>query len=103
MRRYAQGDDLALDRLYEHLSPRLYRFVVRRVPRRWEAEHVLQETSLRLPRARAAFMPGANLIPWAFAIARSVSQDRHRYRRRRPEDLGASRDAAELDWLATGD
>jgi len=103
MSRYAQGDDLAFDRLYELLSPRLCRFCLRLVPRRWEAQDLFQETFLRLHRARGAFVPGSNVIPWAFAIARSVSLDRRRYRRRRPEDLGSAKDAAELERPATGD
>jgi RNA polymerase sigma-70 factor (ECF subfamily) len=48
-------------------------------------------------------MSGANALYWAFAIARSVSVDRFRYRRRRPEDLGSANDVAADNNLPADD
>jgi RNA polymerase sigma-70 factor, ECF subfamily len=95
MQRYARGEDGIFDELYRLMSPRLYRFCLRLAVRKPEADDLFQETMLRLHRARATYLAGANPLNWAFAISRSVYCDRLRYRRRRPEDLGSARDAAE--------
>lgn len=94
MRRYGRGENSAFEPLYRLLAPRLYRFCARLAARRAEVEDLFQETFLRLHRARATYLAGANVLFWAFAIARSVSLDRLRYWRRRPEVLGVENDAA---------
>jgi len=99
MRRYAVGEEDVFAQLYPLMAPRLYRFCLRLVARKPEADDLLQETFLRVHRARATYMVGANVLHWAFAIARSVHLDRLRYRRRHPEELGSARDAAENDRL----
>ena len=95
MRRYGTGESRAFEPLYNLLAPRLYRFCLRLAPRRIDADDLLQETFLRLHRARATYLVGASALHWVFAIARSASLDRLRYWRRRPESLGASSDVAE--------
>src|SRR5262245_60687411 len=99
MERYAMGEDEVFDSLYRLMAPRLYRFCLRLGATHSDADDDLQETFLRLHRARATYMRGANPIHWAYAIARSVFLDRLRYRRRRPEDLGAANDVAECDRM----
>jgi RNA polymerase sigma-70 factor, ECF subfamily len=93
MERYAMGEDQVFDALYSLMAPRLYRFCLRLAALKSEADDLFQETFLRLHRARATYTSGANSLYWAFAIARSLYRDRLRYRRRRPEDLGATSDA----------
>lgn len=95
MRRYGRGEDHAFDPIYKVLAPRLYRFCLRLAQRKSDADDLLQETFLRLHRGRATYLTGANVLHWAFAIARSAMLDRLRYWRRRPEDLGAAGDVAE--------
>jgi RNA polymerase sigma-70 factor, ECF subfamily len=99
MRRYAKGDDRVFEALYRLLAPRLHRFCRRLATQRAEADDLFQETFLRLHRARATYVSGGNALPWVFAIARSVYLDRLRYWRRRPEDVGATHDAAEHELL----
>ena len=99
MERYAMGEDEVFEALYKLMAPRLYRFCRRLAMHTAEADDCFQETFLRLHRARATYMPGANPLHWAFAIARSVHIDRLRYRRRRPEELGASNDVATSEYL----
>jgi RNA polymerase sigma-70 factor (ECF subfamily) len=94
MQRYAEGDDSVFEQLYQSLSPRLYRFCKRLTRHPPEADDVFQETFLRLHRARATYLSGANVSHWAYAIARSAYLDRLRYWRRRPETLGSTNDAA---------
>src|SRR5215470_695216 len=103
MESYAEGNELAFERLYELMSPRLYRFCLRLAHHRSDADDLLQETFLRLHRARNTFTPGANPLYWAFAIARSAFLTGRRYRRSRPEDLGAADDASSHQRLRTGD
>jgi RNA polymerase sigma-70 factor, ECF subfamily len=99
MERYARGEDRVFEQLYRLLAPRLYRFCLRLAANVVEADDCFQETFLRLHRARATYVTGANPLYWAFAIARSVYLTRLRYWRRRPEQLGASRDVAEAGDL----
>ena len=103
MERYARGEDRVFEQLYGLLAPRLYRFCVRLATSVVEADDCFQETFLKLHRARATYVPGANPLYWAFAIARSVYLTRLRYWRRRPEQLGAARDVAEVGELQVHD
>lgn len=81
MERYADGDDGAFSELYDALAPRLYAFAVRQTGEGAAAEDVVQQTLLRIHRARGEFVRGARVAPWAFAIARRVIIDGHRRRR----------------------
>jgi len=103
MQRYARGDDGVFDEIYRLMAPRLYRFCLRLSAGTSEADDLIQETMLRLHRARATYQAGSNALHWAFAISRAVHVDRLRYWRRRPEDLGSANDAAEHDRLPTDD
>jgi len=103
MRRYAEGEDQLFGPLYRLLAPDLYRFCRRLAKQQAEADDVFQETFLKLHRARATYLPGSNVLHWAFAIARSVYLDRLRYWRRRPESLGSTNDTAEDEFLHADD
>jgi len=103
MERYARGEDDVFEELYRLMAPRLYRFCFRLAASKPEADDLLQETMLRVHRARATYLPGSNSLHWAFAISRSVHLDRLRYRRRRAEDLGFMNDAAEHDLVPADD
>jgi RNA polymerase sigma-70 factor (ECF subfamily) len=103
MRRYGSGEDGVFDLLYELMAPRLHRFCLRLATAGVDADDLFQETFLRVHRARATYMPGGNALHWTFAIARSVSRDRLRYRRRRPEELGSVSDVTENEGLLAGE
>lgn len=103
MERYASGDEAVFEQLYQLMAPRLYRFCLRLARCATEADDLLQETFLKLHRARAAYVPGADALHWAFAIARSVYLTRLRYWRRRPEGLGSASDIAERDDMLSND
>jgi RNA polymerase sigma-70 factor (ECF subfamily) len=103
MERYARGEDRVFEQLYGLIAPRLYRFCMRLASSVAEADDCFQETFLKLHRARATYVAGANPLHWAFAIARSVYLSRLRYWRRRPEQLGAARDVAEAGELQVHD
>jgi RNA polymerase sigma-70 factor (ECF subfamily) len=78
MDRYAHGDDAAFGEVYDKLAPRLYGFLLRHTRDRAKAEDVVQQTMLQIHRARGRFLPGAEVMPWAFAIARRLVIDQHR-------------------------
>lgn len=78
MERYARGEDAAFAELYDGLAPRLFAFLVRQCRDRTRAEDVLQQTMLQIHRHRGRFLPGAEVLPWAFAIARRLVIDQHR-------------------------
>ena len=103
MKRYAKGDDAVFEELYRLLAPRVYRFCSRLAMHQQEADDCFQETLLRIHRARATYLYGADTLCWAFAISRSVYLDRLRYRRRRPEELGSANDVAAEERLHADD
>lgn len=78
MDRYARGEDAAFAEVYDGLAPRLMAFLVRYTRDRARAEDVVQQTMLQIHRARGRFTPGAQVVPWAFAIARRLLIDSHR-------------------------
>ena len=75
MERYASGDESAFGELYDLLAPRLYEYLMGRVRNRAYAEDLVQQTFLQLHRARGTFLAGADVRPWAFAIARRLMID----------------------------
>jgi RNA polymerase sigma-70 factor (ECF subfamily) len=81
MERYARGDDRAFAELYDALAPRLRRFLLRACRDPGRADDLLQQTMLRIHRARGRFIPGAQVAPWAFAIARRLLIDSARRRK----------------------
>jgi len=87
MERYAAGDDAAFEALYDALAGRLYAYLRRHVPDPHGCDDLVQETFLRMHRARGTFMTGAPVLPWAFAIARRLVVDRGRRDRRAPSGM----------------
>lgn len=82
MDRYAAGDDDAFGAIYDAVAPRVLALAVRSLGDRTLAEDVVQQTLLNIHRARGAFVPGAPLMPWAYAIARRLIVDAARRRKR---------------------
>lgn len=95
MERYSQGDDAAFAEVYDGLAPRLYGYLLRQTRDSALAEDLLQQTLLQMHRARGRFFPGAEVTPWAFAIARRLLIDS--IRRRKREGIIESSDDAGLD------
>ncbi|MBX3226788.1 MAG: RNA polymerase sigma factor [Labilithrix sp.] len=101
MDRYARGDDAAFGEVYDKLAPRLLGYLLRHTRDRARAEDVVQQTMLRIHRARGRFLPGAEVMPWAFAIARRLLVDSHRRGGR--EVLAPSNDDDGADLLVALD
>jgi RNA polymerase sigma-70 factor (ECF subfamily) len=84
MDRYAQGDDTAFDELYRAGAPRVRGFLLRLCGNLALADDLLQETFLRVHRARGSFAVGAAALPWMLAIARNALRDHARRSQARP-------------------
>ena len=82
MARYARGDDAAFAVVYDAVAPRLYGYLLRQTHDPARAEDIVQQTLLQMHRARGRFIPGAEVTPWAFAIARRLLIDSARRRKR---------------------
>jgi RNA polymerase sigma-70 factor (ECF subfamily) len=82
MDRYAAGDDTAFGEVYDALAPRLFAYLMRQTRSRERAEDLVQQTLLQIHRARGSFLPGSQIMPWAFAIARRLLIDSIRRGRR---------------------
>ncbi len=75
MDRYADGDDAAFSELYDMLAPRLFGYLLRQTRNNARAEDLVQQTFLQMHCARGKFIRGADVVPWAFAIARRLMID----------------------------
>jgi RNA polymerase sigma-70 factor (ECF subfamily) len=95
MERYARGDDAAFGELYDCLAPRLFGYLVRQARDEARAEDLVQQTLLQIHRARGRFLPGAEVMPWAFAIARRLFIDS--LRRRKHEVLQSREEDSDAD------
>jgi RNA polymerase sigma-70 factor (ECF subfamily) len=71
MSRYADGDDAAFAELFSALAPRLQAFLRRLSGSEELAGDLVQETFLRMHRARGSFARNGAVVPWAYAIARN--------------------------------
>lgn len=78
MDRYASGDASAFAMLHRALYPRLHAYLARMRGSAQVADDLVQETFLRMHRARATFAPGASVVPWMYTIARNVLIDHAR-------------------------
>jgi RNA polymerase sigma-70 factor (ECF subfamily) len=75
MDRYASGDDRAFSRVHAGLYERIRAFLLRLCRSQATADDLLQETFLRIHRARGSFARGGRALPWAYAIARNAHID----------------------------
>jgi RNA polymerase sigma-70 factor (ECF subfamily) len=75
MERYANGDPQGFEELYDLLAPRLWAYALRRTRNPSVAKDVVQQTFLKIHKARGRFIRGAPVMPWAFAIAARLVSD----------------------------
>ena len=79
---YAGGDLLAFEMLYRRHRGMLYRFLLRNLRQRADADELFQETWSRLIAARERYRPEAKFTTWLLQIAHNLVIDR--FRRQRP-------------------
>jgi len=82
MQRYQEGDATAFRELYSLIAPRLLGYLIKMARSRALAEDLLQQTFLKVHRARAAYIRGADPLPWIYSIAhRTFIDDARRHSR----------------------
>jgi RNA polymerase sigma-70 factor (ECF subfamily) len=69
------GDERAFDALFERWAGRVLRFVERMVREPGAAEDLVQETFLRVWRARERYVPEARFSTWLFTIAGNAARN----------------------------
>lgn len=82
MLKYQHADRASAELLMEALRPILMRFFLSTPDGRQNVDDLVQETLLRLHRARHTYRAPDPLLPWVYAIARHVRVDQYRRRRR---------------------
>ncbi len=80
---YADGDLIAFEILYRRHRATLYRFLLRSLHHRADADELFQECWSRLIAARERYRPEAKFTTWLLQIAHNLVVDR--FRRRRPQ------------------
>jgi RNA polymerase sigma-70 factor, ECF subfamily len=69
MQRYQAGDAGAFRELYALVAPRLLGYLSKLTRSRAVADDLLQQTFLKIHRARAAYVADADPLPWFYSIA----------------------------------
>lgn len=82
MQRYQDGDAGAFRELYALVAPRLLGYLLKMARSRAVAEDLLQQTFLKVHRARAAYVRGADPLPWIYSIAHRTFIDEARKTKR---------------------
>lgn len=82
MQRYQDGDAGAFRELYALVAPRLLGYLLKMARSRAVAEDLLQQTFLKVHRARAAYVRDADPLPWIYSIAHRTFIDEARKTKR---------------------
>lgn len=82
MERYCDGDAAAFRELHALVAPRLFGYLLHMARDRAVAEDLLQQTFLKVHRARTAYVRGADPLPWIYAIAHRTFLDEARRQKR---------------------
>lgn len=78
MRRYAEGNARAFERLYERYERRVYGFCLRRLGDPDAADDAFQDTWRRVVDARRRYEPRGKFESWLFTLARRACADLRR-------------------------
>lgn len=88
MARYCDGDPAAFRALYALVAPRIHGYLLRMARQRAVADDLLQQTFLKVHRARAAYVRGADPVPWIYSIAHRTFLDEVRRQKRAIVNVG---------------
>lgn len=83
MEAYQKADELAADELVRRVSPFLYRSFLAHTRSPDLSEDLLQDTWIRIHKARHTYRPPAPVMPWLYSIAEHTRLDGYRRRQRR--------------------
>src|SRR5204863_7759007 len=102
MAKYVDGDASAFRELYAVVSPKLYGYLVKMARSKAVADDLLQQTFLKVHRARAAYVRGADPLPWIYAIAHRTFLDEARRTKRAIVQVAAEDNLPEVAAGITG-
>jgi RNA polymerase sigma-70 factor (ECF subfamily) len=103
MQRYQEGDASAFRELYALVAPRLLGYLLKMARSRAVADDLLQQTFLKVHRARAAYIRGTDPLPWIYSIAHRTFIDEVRKTKRAIVKLGGDDPIPEVAAGLTGE
>lgn len=103
MQRYCDGDADAFRELYALVAPRLLGYLVKMARERTLAEDLLQQTFMKVHRARTAYVRGADPLPWIYSIAHRTFIDEARKHQRAVVRVGDTEQLPEVTAGLTGE
>ncbi len=103
MARYQDGDASAFRELYALIAPRLLGYLLRMARSRAVAEDLLQQTFLKVHRARTAYIRGTDPLPWIYSIAHRTFLDEARRTKRAIVKVGSEDGVPEVAAGITGE
>jgi len=103
MQRYCDGEAGAFRELYALVAPRLLGYLLKMARERALADDLLQQTFLKVHRARAAYVRGADPIPWIYSIAHRTFIDETRKHKRAVVRVGEAEVLPEVAAAITGE
>jgi RNA polymerase sigma-70 factor, ECF subfamily len=103
MAKYCDGDAGAFRALYALVAPKLLGYLLKMARSRAVAEDLLQQTFLKVHRARAAYVRGADPVPWIYSIAHRTFLDEARRQKRAVVRVGDGEDLPEATADLSGE
>src|ERR1043165_671914 len=103
MAQYCDGDATAFRALYAGVAPRLHGYLLRMARDRAVADDLLQQTFLKVHRARGAYIRGADPLPWIYSIAHRTFIDQARKHKRAVVRVGEAGEVPEVAAGLTGE
>ena len=103
MTRYCDGDAGAFRELYTLVAPRLLGYLLKMARERALADDLLQQTFLKVHRARTAYVRGADPLPWINSIAHRTFIDETRKHKRAVVRVGEAEELPEVPAGLTGE
>jgi RNA polymerase sigma factor (sigma-70 family) len=102
MAQYVDGDAGAFRALYAAVAPRLHGYLLKMARSRAVADDLLQQTFLKVHRSRAAYVRGADPLPWLYAIAHRTFLDEARRSKRAVVNVAGEEELPEVAAGITG-
>lgn len=103
MQRYCDGEAGAFRELYALVAPRLLGYLLKMARERALADDLLQQTFLKVHRARGSYVRGADPLPWIYAIAHRTFIDEARKSKRAVVKVGGDDELPEVAAGLTGE
>ena len=103
MTRYCDGDAGAFHELYTLVAPRLLGYLLKMARERALADDLLQQTFLKVHRARTSYVRGADPLPWIYSIAHRTFIDETRKHKRAVVRVGEAEELPEVPAGLTGE